>query len=173
MVVGLGEGLGELDAEKQGLRHRQGAAAHALGQGLARHELLRDEEPGLGAALRGRLARLEDGGDTGMRQDRGRARLPEEALAGLRVAGLLRADELQGHLAPEDAVARPIDDTHAAAAEPAEHVEVGYRAWLHGGPWCLSRMLAETAAVDAPERLRARGLSAPGPRGLTEVARPW
>ena len=159
MVVGLGEGLGELDTETLGLRHRQGATAHALGQGLPRHELLRDEEPGLSAALRGRLARLVDGGDAGVGQDRGRARLPEEALAGLRVAGVLRADELQGHVAPEDAVARPIDNTHAAAADAAEHVEVGHCAWLHGGPWVLSGMLAEKVPRKSQEpgafRLRA------------------
>ena len=145
-VVGLGEGLRELQAETQGFRQRERATANALRQGLARHELLRDEELRLGARLQGRLPRLVDGGDAGVGQDRGRPRLPQEALAGLRVAGALRADQLQGHLAAQDPVARPVHDPHAAAAEAAEHVEVSHRAWRHAHYWESGGMLAEKGA---------------------------
>jgi hypothetical protein len=68
-----------------------------------------------------------------VREHGGGASLPQEALASGGVAGMLREHELQGDVAPQDAVARPVDDTHAARAEPSEDVEVGDRARLHAG----------------------------------------
>ncbi len=130
VAVGLAQRLGELHPEPLDLRDRQRAAAHALRQRLAGHELLRDEELGRALLDRG-LSRLVDGGDAGVGQHGRGAGLAQEALAGLGVAGLLRAHELEGHFPAEDAVARPVDDAHAPAAEAAENVEVGDRAWLH------------------------------------------
>jgi hypothetical protein len=94
VAVGLAQRLRELRREPLDLRDGQGAATQPLRERLPRHELLGDEE--LRGALDERgLSRLVDGGDRGMGQDRRGAGLAQEALAGLGVAGLVRADELR------------------------------------------------------------------------------
>ena len=148
--VGLAEGVRHLRAEAHDFLDPQGAPADPLREGLPLDELLRDVERRRAARLlRGRLAGLVDGGDAGVREDGGGAGLAQEALARRGVAGVLGAHELQRDVAAEDAVARPVDDAHAARAEASDDVEMRDRAWLHAG---LRTVRAATGAVRARPR---------------------
>ncbi len=89
-----------------------------------------------------------------MGQHRRRARLPQEPLAGLGVAGVLRTDQLQGHLAAEDPVARAIDDPHASAAEAVENIEVGDCARLHEQDLAVGAVWLKGSLVDGRDASR-------------------
>jgi hypothetical protein len=93
------------------LFRRQGASREALLQGAAGDKFHDAERPAL------MLADLEYLHDIGMLQAGNRLGLRAEARQGLRVSGRPWGDHLERHQAAELALARLVDDAHAAPAQ--------------------------------------------------------
>ena len=85
----------------------------------------------------GVLATVDHGDDVRVRQLRDRPRLAPEPLDGLVVAGVVRVQQLERHVAVEQAVACPVDGRHSTAAdELLQLVAVGdHRVDRHGAAW--------------------------------------
>ena len=101
--------LRQIDGLADGKRAR--ARLKALGQGLP-FEQLRHQV--VDAALGSHVVHRQD---VGMVQGRRRARFPREPLEAHRVVGDVRRQHLDGHVAPEPGVVRPVNLTHAARAD--------------------------------------------------------
>ena len=103
--MGRRQTLRNLLRQIDGLADRKRARARlkALGQGLPfeqlRHEIVH-------AALGSHVVHRQD---VGMVQGRRRARFPREPLEAHRVVGDVRRQHLDGHVAPEPGVVRPVD----------------------------------------------------------------
>ncbi len=97
---------------------RQRAGAEDLVQGGAVDQLHHDEA----AAVM--LADVVERADVGVVQRRGGARLALEALRGQRVGGGRLGQELHCDVAAEPEVLPPVDDTHAASAQPIDNAVV-------------------------------------------------
>ena len=72
--------------------------------------------------IRLRLAEVEDREDVGMGEGRDREGLPLEARDGLGVGGEPVGKDLDGDLAAEPGVARPVDLAHASGPERRQHL---------------------------------------------------
>ncbi len=149
---------GDLSGDVHGLRDRQRAPGDPVLDRLALVVGHRDEQP---AVLR--RSDLVDRTEIRVVQ-RGRGlRLHQESIAGGRIGPELHRQELQGDVPLEPGVLRPVDDTHATAADPVQH---GVRA--HPSPFADRRRI---------ERVRGRWVRAApgaGPRvpGTTRCGRP-
>jgi hypothetical protein len=115
-LVGEAQAVGHLDGDAHGLRHRQGAVAHALAQVGALEQL--HGEVGEVAVL----AEVVGGDDVRVRELAGGARLEREALlvVAARAGVLVEQDGLQRDDAVQGRVLRLVDDAHGAAAELAQ-----------------------------------------------------
>ena len=110
--MGEGERAADLHAELERPPHGQGALAlHDLLEVLALDVL---EDDVLALAV---LAAVDHGDDARVRELRDRAGLAAEALDRVRVAPVDVVQDLQRHLALEQAVVRPVDARHAARAD--------------------------------------------------------
>ena len=111
-----GETPGDLRTELDDARGRQTLLAAELAQRLAADELGDHEGR---AVLR---ADVEHGQDIGMAQCGSRTRLALKAGESIRVVGDVGRQDLDGHVAAEPGVARPVHDAHAARAERRDDV---------------------------------------------------
>ena len=82
----------------------------------------------------GRVADFVDGADVGVVEAGGGLRLLQETPFGVGVVAQLGRQELERRVAVEPRVARPVDDAHAAAAEPvADLIGADARTGREGG----------------------------------------
>ena len=124
--VGGVEGVGELDADVDGARNRQGTERDQFVEGLPFEQLHGDEGPAVV---------FFDGvndANAGMIQRRGGAGFAEEAFERLRIAARVFREKLQGDAAAEFDVFGFVDDAHAAAADLAEDFVVSNGLVEHG-----------------------------------------
>ena len=121
--VRLGEAVRELVAQVEQPPRRQGSGAEDLAQRPAVDELHRDVD---GVSL---SPDVVDRDDVRMVERRGRARLLLEALLAVRVGRELRRQHLDGDLAPQTRVARPVHLSHASGARGARGSRRA-RAWF-------------------------------------------
>ena len=116
-AVGAVERRGDLNRTGKGLVACEGALLEPRRQRLAL-EVLHDQEVDAGAVAVGRLAAdIVQGADVGVIQRRHRACFALEAFPGLRVAGDVRRQHLQGHGAGQPCIARPVDLAHPSGAQ--------------------------------------------------------
>ncbi|MEK7408746.1 MAG: hypothetical protein AAB225_27080 [Acidobacteriota bacterium] len=119
------QGVGNLDGCVQEFVRAKGLVGNSLPEGLAFEELHDDERLAL------ELVDAVDGADVGVVQRRGGAGLALEALQHEGVLGKPWWQEFQGYLPPQPAVLRPLNDTHAAAAERIQDAVVRHRSADH------------------------------------------
>src|SRR5262249_39975950 len=111
---------------------RDGIAVEATAQRLALEKLGHHERH---AVVRREIVDRED---VGMRERGDGARLPLEPFERRGVAGEIRGQDLDRHLAPEARIARPVDLAHSSRAERREDLvrpETGARGKAHRGLW--------------------------------------
>ena len=119
------EGAGNLRGDPHALPDGEAPARDHLREGTAGDELHRDEE---GAV---RLVDIEDRDDVRAGESARGLRLLDEPTAPFRVGHLLRREDLEGDVAVEVEVARPVDDSHPAFAQLPEDAEVRDRRTDH------------------------------------------
>jgi hypothetical protein len=107
--------VGHLRRERENSPDRQRARRHQLAQAPSFDPLHRD------VGDRAALADIVDDDDVRMVQRRGGSRLLLEAAQALYVAGKLRGQDLQRHLAAQPRVPRPVNLSHATRAERREN----------------------------------------------------
>ena len=110
--------ISDLDGERQQSVHLQRATSNALPQCHAIQKLHGDER------LPIMLTNLVNRADVGMIQRRRRPRLPPEALQRQGLACRIFRKKLQRHQPPQRSVLGLVDDSHAAAAQLAQHAIV-------------------------------------------------
>ena len=166
LAVRGAERLGDLNAQRQRLPHRQRAAGERRGQRLSL-DVLHDDEaaPVLG------FAGLVDGADARVIERGGGAGLAEQAAAGVGIDELVGGDELDRDVALEPVVVRQVDFAQTAAAEQSHQAvasgvqcsgsgeQVG-RVPRHGGAGELAR---RASALRSIQRLSGAGRRG-GPR---------
>jgi hypothetical protein len=118
-VRGL-ERLGDLHAQLEKVSHRQRLAIDEVLEGLALHQLHRQE------GLPRHLIDLIDRADVGMIERRGGTCLPLESRQRGGIIGQPRRQEFQRHLAAQADVLRLVHDSHAAPTQPLQNAVVGY-----------------------------------------------
>jgi len=115
--VGLGEALHDLDRQLERPVGGERSPGEGGGEGLAAHQLHRDEGRPFG------LVDLVDDGEGGMgERSRGAGLLPEPARE-VRIRHRV-GEDLEGHLAPEACVPGAVDDAHAPPAQLLEDLVV-------------------------------------------------
>ena len=117
--VSSGERIGDLCDEASDLGHRQWSAGKASGQRFALVMRHRDER------LAGEVADLVDRRDVRVIERAGRARLPQQAGRGVRMAGGLGRQELERYPALEVRILGEIHRPHPAGADVADDPVVG------------------------------------------------
>ena len=134
------QAAGDLAPERGDVLWRQRPPVEAVAERLAPVARHRHEGPPVVG-----LADLVDGADVRM-VDAGRGpRFGEEPLAGLRVGATVVGQHLEGHLAVEPLVLRPVHDAHAALSQRAEHAVTADGVGGHGKVH-VKRRVAEYSA---------------------------
>jgi hypothetical protein len=110
-LVGGGQTVRDLNGEIEQL-----ADGERAGQEQFMQRAAVDQFDGYVGNRSGR-SHIVDSDDVGVRESRGGARLPFEALQPLRVGGELRGENLDGDVAAEARVARPMDLSHPSGAD--------------------------------------------------------
>jgi hypothetical protein len=110
LVVRGRESAGDLRRDVHRLAHRQRPGREPLAQRFAVEQFHDDE----GLSVMG--AELEHRDDVGMRERRDRLGFALESCEPLRISGDGRGQDLDGHVAPELRVPRPVDLPHSAGA---------------------------------------------------------
>ena len=119
VIVRVRQRAGDLrPVARHGLRGQASGRDQGI-EGAALHELHRDEGAAAG------LADLVDRADVRVVQARGGARLAQQPLAGRGIVLRGGWQHLEGDLAIQPGVARPVDHTHAALAQLREDLVVG------------------------------------------------
>jgi hypothetical protein len=121
LVVRLLEGFGDLLRDLEGLVDRDRPAGEALLEVLALDEL--EGEEGLAV----RFLETVDRGDVRVIQRREEVGLALEAGEALGVLRDLGGEDLDGHVAAERRVGRPVDFSHAASPDGGRDPVVGQR----------------------------------------------
>ena len=111
LLVSLPEAPGHLDGDPEGLARIHGTGLDPVLQALSFD--IRHGDKGLSVGL----VDLEDGADIGMIQSRGGPGLAYKTLLGLRIAGQLRRQKLQGDGSAQADILGLIDHSHAALAD--------------------------------------------------------
>ncbi len=109
--VGRLQGQGDLPADIQRSRHGERASGQDVVERVAGDQLHDEVEAAVD------LLQPVDGGDVGMVERRQQPGLALEAGQGVGVEVVALADDLDGHLAAQPAVAGAVDLAHAAAAQ--------------------------------------------------------
>ena len=109
--VGGGQAVGDLHRDVEQLADRRRAGQQQIAQRLAVDQL--DGHVG------DRVGRshVVDRDDVGVRERRGRARFPLETLQPVRIGGQLRWEDLDGDVAAQTRIARPVNLSHPSSAE--------------------------------------------------------
>ncbi len=125
--VGRGEAVADLDGEVEHLLRRHGSGGREVLEGRTLDQLHGDVD------RRVRGTDVVDRQDVGVREPRGRARLPLEAGPALGVRRELGGEHLHGDVALQAFVARPVDLSHPSGAQRRQNL---VRAELgSGGQW--------------------------------------
>ena len=164
-LVRRGEAVGDLDRLFDRLAHRQRAAGKPGPQRLAFEQLLDD----VGRAVV--LADVVNGGDVGMVEDAGRARLLLEALQALRIAREGAGQDLDRDVAAEARIARAEDLSHPSRADGGEDL-VGPETGAGLDSHELARFYRASSGVPAssgPGRPTARGGGGAGRVAIKEL----
>jgi hypothetical protein len=114
--VGGFERGAKLAGDPKGLIRRQRAASNPLGERLALDQF-QDQRSCGRAVVGGRFLDPVDGGDVGMVERREQLRFACEPCDAIGILRDGRRQDLEGDLASQPGVARPIDLTHPAGAE--------------------------------------------------------
>ena len=114
LPVGGVQRIRHLDGDVQERLHAHGPAVDPPLQGPPLQQLHRDEGPTL------EVADVVHGADARVIQSGGGAGLARETLDRLRIPHEVVGKELEGDLAAEPRVLRPVHDAHAAPAQPAD-----------------------------------------------------
>ena len=147
LAVGVPHGGGDLRGEVKRPPQRQGSFLAQQRGEAAPLEELHDQ---VKALIVGELAKEEDAHEVGVLERRGDARFAVETAHRVRVLRQLRMEDLDGHVAAEGRLRRPVDRAHAALphglvdAELAEKdgADEGVRR-AHGGGQARAIPLAE------------------------------
>ena len=118
VAVRLLQGVGDLHADLERLRHRQRALGHPIGEQLALDVLHRDEQ--IGAVLDQVVGHRH----VRRAQHRGSLRLAHQPRPRFGVAGVVGGEELERDLTSEPGVLGQEHLAHAAAAEAFDHFVV-------------------------------------------------
>ena len=135
LLVGGGEGVGDLASDGECAAKREGAA------GEERAERLTLEELGDGEVDAAGLADVVEGEDVGVGEGGDGTRFALEASEDLVIVREVVGEDLDGDVAAEAAVARAVDLAHSAGAEGGEDLvrtEAGARNESHEGPSAVS-----------------------------------
>ena len=111
------EGEGDLPHSLDRDPRRHVPLVDRVGKVLAREDLHRVER----RAVRKRPD-IVDADDVRVLERRGSPRLPLEAVERLGRHGHAKTEDLERHLAPEDAIPRAVDDAHPSAPERLDHL---------------------------------------------------
>ena len=110
------ERVAKLSGDPKSVAHEQRATSNPLGECLALDQF-QDQRPRGRAVVGGRFLEPVDGRDVGVVEGREHLRFACEACHAIGILGHGRRQDLEGDLASQPRVARPVDLAHPTGAE--------------------------------------------------------